>query len=174
MSVTVLRRRETSPERVTLKNLKNKIIAMLVAVLLLSGCPALLSALAVVAQASQYVGSLVSVADAGQEAYFARHPNQEAQERVSKALRVAHQALAVLDGMTATATDASAKDLALAKRDVVAAYADLLVLLTELGVIDAKAGGGAETTAPKPDPVLLPPADRVASLFGVATWDEKR
>jgi hypothetical protein len=127
------------------------------------GCAGLLPALAQLASGASWLGSLVSVADAGQQAYFLRHPNIERQAKVDAALRRARGALADLTGAIAAGESLGKGDRDKAKADALAAYADLRGTLDDLGVLSAEPPlGGAETEAPKPVPFALPSPNDIA------------
>jgi hypothetical protein len=119
-----------------------------------------------VAQGAQWLGSLLDVADAGQRAYFDRHPSIEGEPRVAEAITRSRLALATLDHALAAG---SAEDQATARREAVAAYEALRKLYDELGVLDARPSpGGPETDAPLPKPLPLPTGEEVAAVLGVS------
>jgi len=132
----------------------------------LSGCGAVMSALAAAGQGSQWLASALDVAEAGSDAYFARHPSLERQQQVSTAVRQARLGQAALDAALATAESADAGNIEKARSDALTAYGALKALLDELGVTSAKGPlGGAETEAPIPEPFALPTeADLAARL----------
>ena len=137
-------------------------IVLLVLCFALAGCPAFWSALPRMAQGAQMIGSLLDVAAAGSESYYARHPSQAAQAEVAQALRLARTALAALDAGVLAAEGADDEDLALRRSRALEAYEQLRLLLDGLGVLDARPpDGGAETSAPLPEPFELPPADEI-------------
>lgn len=116
-----------------------------------------MTALSKVGQASQWLGSVLAVADSGQEAYFSRHPNEANERAVGDALRRARKALVALDAAVAAAESADAGDLTTARAEAISAYTALHDLLVDLGVTSARAPlGGAETEAPLPVPFDLP------------------
>lgn len=140
----------------------------LIAVLALSlaGCSGLLGALSTVAQGAQVLSSLVDVANTGQDAYFARHPDLERQQEVAAALHRARLAISALDAATAAAKAADDGDLEAAKVGALEAYSELRKLLDEMGVLTATApSGGADGNAPDPEPFELPPAGQVAAYL---------
>ena len=127
-----------------------------------SGCASLLPALAKVSRGSQYLGTVIDVADAGADAYFARHPSLDNERKVDAAVRAAHGALAALNGALAAAEAASDEDVVTARVEALKAYASLRTLLADLGVLTATPpDGGAETDAPMPEPFTLPEAGAV-------------
>ena len=137
-------------------------LVLALTLLVLAGCPAFWSALPRVAQGAQVLGSLLDVAAAGSEAYYARHPSPAAQAEVDQALRLARTALAALDAGVLAADGADDEDLALRRSRALEAYEQLRLLLDGLGVLDARPpDGGAETSAPLPEPFELPPADEI-------------
>lgn len=139
-----------------------RILLCAVLVLGLGGCPGFLAALAHVTQGVQWLGAVLDAADAGQQAFFARHPNGESETLVRDLLRRAKLAEATLAGAAAAAKSAGDGDLETARTEALEAYAKLRAVLDELGVLDARSPpGGAETDAPKPEPVELPTADEV-------------
>ena len=138
-------------------------LAFLALFLTLTGCASLLQALATASQGAQYLGSVVSVAEAGSAAYFARHPNLESERKVSTAVRRAKVALQALNAALSASQGAQSGDVDAAKAGALSAYAGLRGLLAELGVLEAKPpDGGAETDAPMPEPVALPLVDVLA------------
>ena len=138
-------------------------IALLVAVVIAcSGCPALLSALAGAAQVAQTVGSFVDVADDGAQAYFARHPNLDAQRRVDARLATARRALAAYNAAANAVSEAEAGNLPAAKAAALEAYSELRKTLDDIGVLAGTAEGGAECgDCPDPGPLELPTADEL-------------
>ena len=139
-------------------------LALLALCLALTGCPALWAALPRMAQGAQMIGSLLDVAAAGSESYYARHPSQAAQAEVEQALRLARTALAALDAGVLAADGADDEDLALRRSRALEAYEQLRLLLDGLGVLDARPpDGGAETSAPLPEPFELPAANEIES-----------
>lgn len=147
-----------------MRSLRPQLRAILILGLLmfLPGCPALLHALSAASQGSQWLSSAIDVADAGQAAYFARHPSQEREPQVHAAIRQARTAAAALDSAIATAESVKDKDVSAAKDSALAAYKSLRELLLEMGVLDATPPeGGAETEAPYPEPFELPLADDI-------------
>ncbi len=133
------------------------------------GCAGLLPALAGLAQGASFLSGALDTAEAGQQAWFARNPSQDAQAEVAAALQRARDAAAALAAIASAAKAADAGDVTTAKAQAVQAYAALRQLLDELGVLSgAPAAGGAETTAPAPVPVDLPTVDAVAAKLGVS------
>lgn len=120
------------------------------------GCAGALHALAAASAASQELSSAIDLAEAGSEAYFARHPRQEDQDKVKMALRVAREAQLALDAVLRTAKDIAAEDLSQARQSALEAYTKLYQLLSTLGILDGTSQGGAETTAPEPGELVLP------------------
>jgi len=142
-------------------------LALLALCLALTGCPALWAALPRVAAGASMIGSLLDVAAAGANAYLARHPNQATQQQVQTALRRAHAAVAALHEAALAASDAHDGDLAKARTEAVDAYGELLALLLATGILDATPPpGGAEGSAPLPEPLHLPDAATVDALLG--------
>lgn len=137
-----------------------KRFVMLVAVVIAcSGCPAVLSALAAASQVAQTVGSFVDVADDGASAYFARHPNLDAQRRVDAALLAARRAVAAYHAAASAVSEADAGNVPAAKAAALAAYSELRGVLDEIGVLAGTAEGGAECAdCPDPGPLELPTA----------------
>jgi hypothetical protein len=120
-------------------------------------CGPITAAFAKVAQASDWLGTVVDVASAGADSYLDRHPNAEAQQAIASAIATARQAIAVLRSV---ANAGQASDVDSARTAALTAYRDLRALLDELGVLDASAplGGAEDTTAPEPEPLDLPTA----------------
>lgn len=142
-------------------------LIVLVAVLGLSGCSTLLAALSKAQQGAQYLDTVVEVASAGADAYFARHPSLENESKVDAAVRRTQGALAALNAALATAEAASDEDVAQARTEALRAYAALRDLLADLGVLSATPpAGGAETGAPEPEPFALPEPERVEVMLG--------
>lgn len=132
-------------------------LALLVAVVALSsGCAGALKALQVANIAADYLTSVVELADTGQEAYFARHPNLDAQNRVGVAMLSTRRALAAYQAASAAVSAGDAGDTKAARAAALEAYGELRALLDELGVLSGTAEGGAETEAPDPGPLVLP------------------
>jgi hypothetical protein len=132
-------------------------LAPIVLALALTGCAgcAAFGQLAKMA-GSQWLGTVLDLAEASSERYFERHPNQRAHEVATAHLDVlraqAAYDRAVRDGAGSTAEKAA----------LVAAYRAYLERLTEFGVGEALApAGGAEGDGPIPEPVALPSADEV-------------
>jgi hypothetical protein len=147
------------------------VIARVVLCLLLSlpyGCSAAGPILAAITQGAQWLGSALDVAEAGKDAFFARHPSMEKQSEVATALTRARQALAVLDGALAASEAGERQDVDAARREALAAYQELHVLLEALGVLEGvcRDCGGVEGNAPEPGPVPLPPPAVVAQRMG--------
>lgn len=141
-------------------------VLLLLGVLTLSGCAGVFEALSKAAQGAQWIGTVLDVAEAGADAYFARHPNLEATRRVQAAARGARSALAALDAAVATANAAESEDIAQAKREALRAYAELRGLLAEFGVLTATPpAGGAEAEAPKPEPFELPLPEEIGAAL---------
>jgi hypothetical protein len=118
------------------------------------------------AQGSQYLGTLIDIADGGQRAYFNRHPSLELEPRVQEKIFEARQALAAMDAALAAAERAGEGDVIGARNKALEAYEALYNLLHELGIPQAKpASGGPETDAPEPKPFELPTPEIVAILL---------
>lgn len=145
---------------------KGSTAAIVFCALMLTGCAGLLEALAKSGQAAQWVGTVVDVAEAGADAYFARHPNLEASRRVDVAVRRARSALAALDAALATAEAVDDQGVARAKVEALRTYSELRGLLAELGVLTATPpAGGAEGNAPEPEPVELPLPEEIKAAL---------
>ena len=127
---------------------------------LLGGCAPALAALQGLVrstQGSQWLGSVLDVAETGAAAYFDRHPSIERQQDVAQAIRVARQAQEALDRVLAAVDAVESGDAEKARSEALTAYASLRALLAELGVLTATPPpGGAEGNAPSPVPLLLP------------------
>jgi len=145
-------------------------ILILGLLLFLPGCPALLSALATASQGAQWISSAIDVAEAGKEAYFARHPSVDNEPKVAKAIRGARAATAVLNAALAAGDAVADEDMAKAKAEALRTYGELRDLLLDLGVLEGRAPpGGAETEAPLPEPFTLPTADDIG-----LSWEFKK
>lgn len=129
----------------------------------LPGCAhagAIAGVLARVAQGAQAVSSFVDAAVAGKEAYFARHPNQDAEQQIDAAVKDVRLAIKVLNEVAL-----AGQDLAGPRHDVTAAYDRLVKVLYLFGVTDAMPLGGAETDAPEPKPFTMPATAVVAAAL---------
>jgi hypothetical protein len=144
--------------------MRHLIMLMVVA---MCGCGAaggLLPALAKMGQGAQWLSSVIAAADAGQNAYFDRHPSPERERAIKAALRRARFAVEALDAAVAAAEGANDGDVAKARTEALASYDNLRGLLEQFGVMSAMPPlGGAETDAPVPKPFTLPLRDEVAS-----------
>lgn len=131
-------------------------------VLTLAGCASVLPALIAASQGAQWLGTVLDVAEAGADAFLARHPHQATEEQIDHAVRKARAALSALDAALAVAEAVGDEDVARARHEAVVAYGELRKLLDELGVLSGRApAGGAETDAPLPEPVELPSAELI-------------
>ncbi len=144
------------------------IFATIIALALLTACcaPALqaLEAVSRIAQGSQWLSSVLDVAETGAKAYFDRHPNRDKEIAVEAALRRARRAMAALDSVLSSARALDARDGERARNEALAAYAELRELLSDFGVLGAvPPEGGAETEAPVPVPLRLPTDAEVAT-----------
>lgn len=131
--------------------------ALIVLVILLSGCAAFGEVLAKAAQAGQVIGTAIEVADRGAEVYFARHPSPEREPKVRDAIDRARDGLLAYDRAVALGQNVDR-----ARVDALASYEAMRKLLDELGILDAVApSGGAETDAPPPKPFDIPSSDEL-------------
>ena len=130
--------------------------------LALGGCHLLPSATAAL-RGIAMVSSAIDAAEAGASVYLQRHPSLEADRRVSAALLRARLAASTLASAIAAAdTDDASK----AKIEALTAYADLVRLLDELGVLSGRpAAGGAETDAPLPHPIHIPTVGAIGAAL---------
>jgi uncharacterized protein YceK len=125
--------------------------------LLLTGCAGALQALMAAQQGAQYLDAIVQQADNGTAAWFARHPNQEAEARVAAAFRKVLAAKRAMNETLRFAKSASDADVLAATEAMLDAYEAWADLLAELGIPEARVpDGGAETEAPMPPPFRLP------------------
>ena len=99
---------------------------------------------------------MVDHADQGQDAYFARHPNLDAENRVRMSLLAARRALASYQAATRAVSAADGGDVSAAKAAAQEAYQELRALYAEIGILAGTAEGGVETEAPDPGPLVLP------------------
>lgn len=133
----------------------------------LAGCAAglaTLQALTAAAQGSQWLGAAIDTAEAGSEAWLARHPSRSADEQIAAALRRARLARAALDAALAVASAADAGDVAAARSAALDAYSALYSLLDELGVLEGVGpAGGVDGEAPDPGTLTLPAPGDIAS-----------
>jgi hypothetical protein len=120
--------------------------------LFVTGCP-LLGQMAQLAHGAAWIGDILDAANAGASIYFARNPSLDGERQAAAALYRARTSLSSLSGAIAAHDDEGALK---AKYEALVAYADLVQVLDALGVLSARAGGGAETDAPLPAPVELP------------------
>lgn len=121
------------------------------------GCAGL--SLAQVARGAAWLGDVIGAAQAGADAYYRRHPNQESEHQLALALKRTRLAIAELSGAVA-ADDALA--MAKARTEALRAYGEVVYLLAELGVLSGEAIGGAETDAPAPGRLALPSVAQIA------------
>jgi hypothetical protein len=132
----------------------------------LTGCAAFPAILAGVAQGAQLLGSVVDLAETGSEAYLARHPDQGKTEAIGAAVRKARAALVALNAALAAGEAADAGQTDKARSEALRAYRELRALLDEMGVLGAvPPAGGAETAAPKPEPLALPPVAAIEAAL---------
>jgi len=113
-----------------------------------------------VAAGASWLGAALDVARAGADAYFARHPHLTEADRVDGAILRARKAALALQGAIAAHDRGQA---AKARGEALDAYRELVALLDEVGVLDGRAIGGAETEAPPVVPLELPSVDEVAA-----------
>lgn len=142
-------------------------ILILGLLLFLPGCgalPALLGALSAASRGGDVLESAIAVADAGQDAFFARHPSVEREPVVKAALRKAIQGLAAYRSALAAAKAIDDGDLLKAKEEAVESYRAAKKLLDEMGIPSATPpeGGSESEHAPIPEPFALPTADQIA------------
>jgi hypothetical protein len=132
----------------------------------LTGCAAFPAILAGVAQGAQLLGSALDLAETGAEVYNARHPNQEREDAIRQALAKSRAALVALNAAVASGKAADDGDTVAARKAALEAYEQLRSLLDETGVLGAvPAAGGAETAAPKPEPLALPPVAAIEAAL---------
>lgn len=150
------------------KSVAMTLSAALLLFLPLAGCAAgMVGALVRAAQVTQLIGSLIDCADDGQRAYFDRHPNMDSERRVKEAIAVARAAAAAANKVISAAEHADDGRLRQAQQEALQGYDPLWRLLEELGILAGRPpNGGAETDAPKPKPLALPPASEIAQLIG--------
>lgn len=142
-------------------------LAALVLALCLAGCSGFLQALTAASQGAQWLGDIVEVADAGADAYFARHPSLERERTVDAAVLRSRRAVAALDAALAGARSLDSGDVSAARVEALRAYYELRIMLDEFGVLGAvPPPGGAESDAPPPAPLDLPMAAEVATRLG--------
>ncbi len=133
----------------------------------LTGCaaiPAMLPVIGTLAEGATWLAGVLDDADAGQNAYFDRHPSFERERLVKQTLDRARAAVRTLSALAATGNAAKAGDLTRARLGALTAYDELYLLLEEFGILDGRApDGGADGRAPDPAPLILPTHDEVAS-----------
>lgn len=132
-------------------------LALLVTVVaFLGGCSGVLAALQAANAAADVLSSVVDHADQGQEAYFARHPNLQAENDVRMSLLSTRRALAAYQAASQAVSAGEAGDVSAARAAALKAYQELRALLDEVGILSGTAEGGVETEAPDPGPLVLP------------------
>lgn len=116
--------------------------------------------LTAVSRGTAWLASVLDAAEAGSDAYFARHPDGATQGKVDRAIlraRLAHEAL------SAAVAAGEADQLDDRRAQALAAYRALYELLDGLGVLGAIApAGGVDGGGPDPEPLPLPPPQKVA------------
>lgn len=128
-------------------------IVLVVLGLTLTGCGAVLSALAAAAPTVGLIATAIDVADEGAAAFFARHPSLEGQTRTREAVRAAKLALLAYQ---------RAADSPDAKTAALVAYGALRELLQTWGVLDGKGpAGGADGAGPDVGPLDLPTVEEL-------------
>jgi len=139
-----------------------KRLLLALALLLLTGCAPFWSALTAASQGAQWLGSALDVAEGGADAYYARHPNQQAEQALGMAMRRARAAEAALNATLAAMASHQHGTAAGQRSEALKAYAAVRALLDAGGVLDARIpDGGSETTAPMPQPFTLPTAEEL-------------
>lgn len=140
---------------------------MMLMIVAMCGCGAaggLLPALTAMGAGAQWLGSVIDAADAGQSAYFDRHPSPEREQKVKAVLRRARFAVEALDGAVAAAEGANDGDVATARTEALDSLDAIRSLFEEFGVSTGIPPlGGAETEAPLPQPFKLPTRAEVAA-----------
>ena len=150
---------EASPKKTTTAAI------LLVGLLVLPGCAGVMRALQTAEQAAQWLGSVVDVAEAGSQAYFARHPNQQRQDDVAFAIDRTRKSLLALNAALATAEAVDDGDVQTARLAALEAYAALYDMLDNYGLRTARPpAGGAETDAPPPEPIDIPAPEHLTTL----------
>jgi hypothetical protein len=112
-----------------------------------------------VMNASQWVGSLLEVADQSQRAWFSVNPDVQKQLEVERAVLRARKALAALNAVAIASKSADDGDLVKAKADLIRAYRELEQLLLSLQV-EVKPGMKAM------EPPRITEAARVEAALG--------
>ena len=139
-------------------------VATLVLMLaLLPGCAAAGPILRTIAEGANWFSTVVDAADTGASAYFARHPNEDAEVMLADILednQDASEALAIVAGVAEGVTE---KDYEEARADAIAAYIRLMRFMVTKCILHAcPPDGGAENTdAPMPVPLDLPTISEV-------------
>jgi hypothetical protein len=108
-------------------------------------------------QGSDYLGSVIDVAERKADRYFDRHPNLEREREVEQQFDMAREKLELLRKVIAVSDALEAGDVERARAAALDAYEALRQVLDSYGILDATPpAGGAETDAPKPQPFSMP------------------
>ncbi len=143
-----------------------KHLVMVALCVTLCGCAGWSTALGKVAQVTQWIGTVVDVASAGQKAYFDRHPNMEAERLIEDKVRQTKKAIELLDRAIAAAKSADDASVQNARANALKEYGGLRDAMEQRGILDAKPpDGGPETDAPEPKPLDLPTVAELADSF---------
>ena len=129
---------------------------------LVLSCSAL-AGMAKVADGAAWLATVATTAGQHANAYFDRHPNQEAEQQVLEAVEAVQDAAAALEAVARAADAAADGDLAECQAQAMTAYRTLLSLYAKLGIPAATppAGGAENADAPMPEPFSLPTEDEV-------------
>lgn len=122
----------------------------------LEGCSALPALLA----GSQALGSVLDQVDKHADVFSARHPSQEAQEDIDRAILKAKAAKALLDAAIAAGEDTVGHRL-----DAIRAYEHLRSVLDHYGVLSGKVDGGVDGEGFDPGLLAMPSAAEMAELL---------
>lgn len=132
----------------------------------LTGCGAVLSALAAAAPAVGLIGSAIDAADDGAGAFFARHPSLEGKAEITAGVRTARLALLAYQRAAAAAESVDGGDMAAAKAHVLASWGALRELLGTWGVLEGVGpAGGADGAGEAVSPLDVPTEDELGALL---------
>jgi hypothetical protein len=142
-------------------------IVLAVVLLCAPGCASLWEGLSALSAGAQGVATVLRVIEQKSDAYFDRHPSQEAEREVRDAIADVWVALAARDALVATGRAIEDRDLAATKRAVLDAYGALHDILHRRGIpAAAPPDGGAEGSGPLPEPFEIPAVADVGAWLG--------
>lgn len=141
-------------------------IVLVCLALTLSGCGAVLSALASVAPAVGLIGSAIDAADEGADAFFARHPSLAGKAEIDRGVKDARLALLAYNRAAAAASSVDSGDMAAAKAHILATWSALRALLSSWGVLTGVGpAGGADGAGGPVQPLDVPTVAEIDALL---------